>query len=171
MFISTLFGGNYPYLEYAQVCACNTAAFQTTANTATTVTLDTKVSDIYNIATNFANNQLTLPAGTYFYEIYCNLVPTNYASTDASGNFGLYNVTDSTWITRQGPASNSIYASTFKIIGQFTITSSKAFALKANMGYTTFYVKNASVGYAPYDNSDSTPGSDQRSTIKLWKIA
>jgi hypothetical protein len=166
--LSTLLsGGPYPYLEYAWVTAPNTAGQSITANTITTLTLDTKVSDSGNYG-SLNSNQLTLSAGTYYYEVNAPIGGT--PSSAPVVIIGLYNNTSSSWISRIQSINYTGGNTSFGNIlcGQFTISTSSAVTIQTAMSLT------GSVGSGYYSATSltlSTAGVDQRTTIKLWKLA
>lgn len=167
MNLDTLIGsGAKPYLEYGWVTAPNTAAQSITANTITTLTLDTEVADTGNYG-SIASNQITLAAGTYYFKAHT----TAYNSgAPYSGNLlALYNVTSSSYVTRGGlQAGNAQYASSTVIEGQFTIGTSSVFVLYYLSG-STASINSANGG--GYFTLTTPANADQRTTIKLWKLA
>jgi hypothetical protein len=168
MNLSTLIGGGVnPYLEFAWVCNPSTTAAQSiTANTITTLTVDTKIVDTGNFG-SIASNQITLAAGTYYFKANVPLAGASYANILI---FGLYNVTLGTWVTRkQNVTSNYAAPIQTEIDGQLTIASATIFELRAIVSYV-----NGSVGKSYVNQSDftlSASGADQRTTLKLWKLA
>jgi hypothetical protein len=168
MDLSNIIGsGARPYLEYGWVCAPNTAGQSITANTITTLTIDTEVADTGNFG-SIASNQITLAAGTYYYNL---AVPISSTTSSADLIFGIYNITGSSFISRKkinalyGSAAGSVNSS-YDLIGQFTLASQTALDIRAivsggnvahGVGYTAF--------------SLGTSNADQRTTIKLWKLA
>ena len=165
---SIISGPVKPYLEYAWVCAPNTAGQALTVNTITTLTIDTEVADTGNYG-SISNNQVTLSAGTYYFKARSG--NTIVASgNSAGGTISLYNVTASSYVTRKEFFSATTMDNT-DFEGQFTIASSSVFELRM------YYYENASRtltnggAYWPGNSSLSTAGADQRTTIKLWKLA
>jgi hypothetical protein len=164
---SVLAAGAFPYLEYGWVCAPNAAGQSITANTITTLTLDTEVQDLGGHG-SIAGNQVTLAAGTYYFE----------AKTDsqygAGGNyfdalFRLYNVTDSLIVTADKSLDNfqGTKSQGYRLNGQFTIGSSKAFRLEwACSGFANVIGTGGNAAF-----TIATAGADQRTTLKLWKLA
>jgi hypothetical protein len=169
MNLSLYTGGVKPYLEYGWVCAPNTAGQSITANTITTLTIDTEVADTGNFG-SVASNQITLAAGTYYFD-------ADIALTATAGDItlGLYNTTASQYVSRRkitsGISGNTAayvvyyYSPSFRLVGQFSITTSSVFDLRL---VSSVAATNGS-GTAPLSNS--TAGADQRTTIKLWKLA
>ena len=166
MNLSTLYNNNtLEYIEFAWVCAPNTAGDTVAVNTITALRLDTEVQDTGNLVSAPVSNQFTLPAGTYYFE-----AGTHYRKADANATILMLGLrtTAGAWITRGrsgGKVANG--STTATLNGQFKIAASTAFELTALAG-----------GYAAtIDNgSDSTTfslvtaGADQRTTIKLWKV-
>jgi hypothetical protein len=156
-------GGAKPYLEYAWVCAPNTAKQTINAETWTTLTLNTEVADTGGHG-SIASNQITLAAGTYYFEAQAN--HDSYGCK--SVYFTLYNVSDSAKISAcELNSSTGTYSSAVNTIsGQFTIASSKTLDLRVLADGGTY------IGL-PYDATwaSSTAGDSQRTTIRLWKIA
>lgn len=165
MNLSTLTGDAKPYLEYGWVCAPNTAAQIPPANTITTLTIDTEVADTGNFG-SIASNQITLAAGTYYFKAHspCSVAVNYYGS----GTLGLYNVTASKYVTI-GCQDTVNGTGTFKVEGQFTISSTAVFELRVCAGGSYgWFVANFGGGGQSFL---STAGADQRTTIKLWKLA
>lgn len=157
--------GVKPYLEYGWVTAPNTAGQAITANTITTLTIDTEVADTGNNG-SISGNQITLAAGTYYFN-----ATTTSQSTGTeypAGSFGLYNVTDSLYVTRRARVFLQLNSGNFELEGQFTISTSKIFDLRIWTNVTGFVI--ASGNYSIF-SSLTTAGADQRTTIKLWKLA
>jgi len=166
MNLTTLINGVYPYLEFAWVCNPSTTAAQSiTANTITTLTVDTKIVDTGNFG-SIASNQITLAAGTYYFKANVPLAGSVYAILSI---FGLYNVTLGAWVTRkQNVTSNYSIPIQNEIDGQLTIVSTTIFELRAISSY------NSAIGKSYLNQSDitlSAVGADQRTTLKLWKLA
>lgn len=150
------------YLEYGWVCAANTAGQSISANTVTTLTIDTEISDSGGHGSVSAN-QVTLAAGTYYFEANVPIYQVSGYDTVLS----LYNVTDASYVTRRKIAySFNGDISSVTLIGQFTIASSKTFAVQALCAGGS---SNNGVGTSPL--TLGTSGADQRTTLKLWKLA
>lgn len=162
-----LSGGVKPYLEYAWVTAPNTAGQSITANTITTLTIDTEVADTGNNG-SISGNQITLAAGTYYFK--ANSPFGLAASTNGTITvLGLYNVSSSGWVTKK-QNTNSNYAIPIQtdFDGQFTIASPSIFEIRGISSATGI----VGMGYIVITNATlSTAGADQRTTIKLWKLA
>lgn len=160
-----LSGGVKPYLEYGWVTAPNTAGQSITPNTITTLTIDTEVADTGGFG-SIASNQITLAAGTYYFKAHT----TAYISGSPFGPniLSLYNITNSTYVTRGGQqAGGASYSSSMLIDGQFTINGSTTFSLYYLSGGTSVIKSGLTAG----DFTNTTTGADQRTTIKLWKLA
>ena len=166
MILSSLIGsGARPYLEYGWVCAPNTAVQIPPANTITTLTIDTEVADTGNFG-SIASNQITLAAGTYYFKAYspCSSASGYYGA----GTLGLYNVTASKYITI-GCQDATTGTGTFKVDGQFTIASPAVFELRVCAGGSYAWLVG---NFGIYGQSSlATAGADQRTTLKLWKLA
>lgn len=157
-----LSGGVKPYLEYAWVCAPVTAGQQIPANTIQALTIDTEVYDTGNNG-SIASNQITLNAGTYYFEAFA----PNSSNLYTIQTLGLYNISDSKYETRQNYGYGG-YGGTIPLKGQISFSSSKVFELRlvAGVGTTTIGAAvNQTMG------TNTTAGADQRTTIKLWKLA
>jgi hypothetical protein len=158
-----LSGGVKPYLEYGWVTAPNTARQSITANTITTLTIDTEVADTGNNG-SISGNQITLNAGTYYFKGHANI--RNAAPT--ANLISLFNVTSSSYVTRGGPLSGGAeYAASSYIEGQFTINTQSVFEFRVLT--STISLVGSSITDGIF--SLSTAGADQRTTIKLWKLA
>jgi hypothetical protein len=165
MNLSTLIGSANPYLEYGWVTAPNTAGQSITNNTITTLTVNTEVADTGNFG-SIASNQITLAAGTYYYKA---TVQCDVGNATFGGAFSLYNITASRYVSTTGPITGGVsYANAFVLEGQMTITSSSVFDLRMLSAQSGMLIKTA--GYAS-NFTNSTSGADQRTTIKLWKLA
>jgi hypothetical protein len=160
MNLSLYTGGVKPYLEYGWVCAPNTAGQSIAANTITTLTIDTEIADTGNFG-SIASNQITLAAGTYYFE-----ANTFFNTINAGGIIiGLFNNSASSYISRTG--NNSYRSSQTFLRGQFVIAASSILSLRfiaTNGGV----ISNSGDGNA---YTDATAGADQRTTLKLWKLA
>lgn len=153
-------GVAFPFLEYAQVCAPNAAGQSISANTVTTLTVDTEVADTGGYG-SVGSNQITLAAGTYIFRAFMSVI-SNAAGYDSI--FSLYNATDAAYVTRR--KYSYLYATdAIELEGQFTIAGSKAFELR----FTCAIATTSGLGVSPI--TIATAGVDQRTTIKLWKVA
>lgn len=171
MNLSSIITGVPEYIEYGWVTAPNAAGQSIAANTITTLTIDTAVSAtaIAGTYSSIASNQITLSAGTYYFEASVSTRQNSYA-TVGSGLLSLYNISDSSYITRGRIWDNYAgypYSSYGTIKGQFAITSQKIFALRI-LTTLACTVDNGASDAAL--STLSTAGADQRTTIKLWKL-
>ena len=158
--------GNYPYLEYAWVTEPNTAGQTITADTITTLTLNTEVADTGNFGSVNGSNQITLAAGTYQFE--ANTHGSALGITGGAGTLALYNISDSLYVSRgssQSGASDNCDNPILK--GQFTIAAQKTFDLRYYNANLTTYIKNTTNNST---STISTANAEQRTTIKLWKV-
>jgi hypothetical protein len=160
-----LSGGVKPYLEFGWVTAPNTAGQSITANTITTLTIDTEIADTGNNG-SISANQITLAAGTYYFKAHTTGLNNN---VPYGGNLlSLYNVTNSSYVTHGGmQAGAAQYSCSTLIEGQFTITLPSVFELRFLCGSTAVILSSMSSGTFTL----TTAGADQRTTIKLWKLA
>ena len=160
--------GNYPYLEYAWVTAPNAAGQTITANTITTLTIDTEVADTGNFG-SITSNQITLSAGTYQFE--ANTHASAATNIGGNGTLALYNITDNSYVSRGSSQSGGSDNNDNPILkGQFTVTTQKTFDLRyynANAGAATCYIKNT---ISNETSTLNTANAEQRTTIKLWKV-
>ncbi len=159
--------GNYPYLEYAWVTAPNAAGQAITANTITTLTLNTEVADLGNFG-SLTSNQITLAAGTYQFEAF---VSVDQASFGGCGIFGLRRV-GSTYITRtgsQGGASDN--GDNAFMRGQFTFNTPQSIELTYLSPAAGTYIRNTKTNGWVLPHTNTTADADQRTTLKLWKVA
>jgi hypothetical protein len=161
-------GGARPYLEFGWVTAPNTAGQSITANTITTLTIDTEIADTGNNG-SISGNQITLAAGTYYYDA----LTASKTTTTTPGNItiGLYNITQSKYVSIS-PSQSSYAGNQYQILsyirGQFTITSTSVFEIRV---LSTLGVTIDNGGSSGALSTLSTAGADQRTTIKLWKLA
>jgi hypothetical protein len=182
MNLSTIITGVPEYIEFAQVCAPNAAAQSITANTITTLILDTEVSDSSGIVSAPSSNRFTLPAGTYYYEASSQL-GVSRTDTNIGALFSLYNYSDTSYVSRSGFGGTTINTVTYSsnqygitynypaekitrlsLNGQIAISASKIFELRALTNC------DAGVCSAVTAFTNSTERADQRTTIKLWKL-
>lgn len=158
-----LSGGVKPYLEYAWVTAPNAAKQVISGNTIQALTIDTEVADTGNNG-SISGNQITLNSGTYYFEAET----VGYETGTANATqviMSLYNVTSGAYITRQlVNKGNFSYLIDATINGQFTISVNSTFELRIlnYFGITIGTLNNSTL---------TTAGADQRTTIKLWKLA
>jgi hypothetical protein len=163
MKLSTLYTAVPEYIEFAWLTAPNAAAQAISANTITTLTLDTEVADTGGLVSAPSSNQFTLPAGTYYFEAQTNY--NNNLGNYNSGILALYNVTDSTYVSRSNKFDGTKYSTGIKNNGQFVIAAAKTLELRL----ATANASNiSSTGFTAF--TLSTAGTDQRTTIKLWKL-
>lgn len=166
MNLSLYTGGVKPYLEYAWVCTPNTGGQGIAANTITGLTMDTEVADTGGFG-SIASNQITLAAGTYYYDAV-----TTSTSFSSDSVFALYNVSTGTYISRmkqlgaaQGSTGTNWYWSPIlNLKGQFTVSAATSVALHFLCGMGVAIGAYSGIG-------NGTAGADQRTTIKLWKLA
>jgi len=169
MNLSTLIGsGANPYLEFGWVTAPTTAPQPLTSNAVTTLTVDTKLADTGNFG-SVASNQITLAAGTYYFEGNCPMVNT-------SGGWSSYilslrkNVTTTPVIVSSSTASWVVSGVATGLKGQITIGSSTIFDMTVIV-YGSSYVTEHRSGVYNTLFTLGTAGADQRATLKLWKLA
>jgi len=156
--------GNYPYLEYAWVCAPSDPSQTISANLSATLTLTTEIADTGNYGSINAN-QISLSAGTYQYE-----AKTTWSSygNNPQGVFGLYNATDGKFISRSGnyvPAGNGGWN---ELNGQFTTSVDSKVYLILHQNVAV-HIINSTYSNATQSSVNNTQ-LDQRTTIKLWKV-
>jgi hypothetical protein len=180
MNLSLYTGGVKPYLEYGWVCAPNTAGQSIAANTITTLYLSNEIADTGNFGslsagtfptgTASATSQITLAAGTYYFKSW---IPITSSSESARINAitSVYNVTSTSYVSRKEVSTS--YVDNLKIAendGQFTLAvqSSLELRLIAAIHVGVIIVGNTTQ-YANF--TGTTVGDDQRTTIKLWKLA
>jgi len=115
----------YPYVKVSETVSSGTSPAVPTANSWTTMALNTLDIDTQSIA-SLNSNQVTLPAGTYLIRSYVNFFNIN------AGRARLYNITGSA-VLIQGLNcySNSTTAASLSVVdGQFTLSTSSAVALQ-----------------------------------------
>jgi len=169
MNLSTLIGsGANPYLEFGWVTAPNAAGQSVTANTITTLTIDTEIADTGSFG-SIASNQITLAAGTYYYDA----LTASRQSAGLSGNvtLGLYNITAAKYVSVAPTAithAATPYQQVSYLRGQFTVAASSVFDLRM-LATLAMTVDNGASAAA--FSTLATAGADQRTTLKLWKLA
>lgn len=174
MNLSSIITGVPEYIEFGWVVAPNTASQSISANSITTLTLNTEVADTGNLVSAPSSNQFTLPSGTYYFETS---VPIVSAVRGVSSVIALYNVSDSAYVSRGG--CQKAFTFTFdasygtsmfaELNGQFVTTASKTFDLRI-VSTGAVSVTNAGTNGSLVEFTSSTSGADQRTTIKLWKL-
>jgi hypothetical protein len=163
MKLSTLYTAVPEYIEFAWLTAPNAAAQAISANTITTLTLDTEVADTGGLVSAPSSNQFTLPAGTYYFE--ANTTCTSL-SAYVTSILGLYNVSASSYVTRSNKSTeNFLYSQMIEMNGQFVIAESQVFDLRVATNVAANIQSGGHVAFTL-----STAGTDQRTTIKLWKL-
>ena len=164
-------GGMAPdYLEFAWVCAPNAAGQSITADTITTLTIDTEVVDLGGYG-SIGSNQITLAPGTYYFKGNAPVrsLNVNYQA----GVLSLYNTSLSSYVSRGGAGGISTALGSAAILemeGQFTIAAQNVFELRM----WVHSLITLSIDHGIYNNSLptlATAGADQRTTLKLWKLA
>jgi hypothetical protein len=163
MKLSTLYTAVPEYIEFAWLTAPNAAAQAISANTITTLTLDTEVADTGGLVSAPSSNQFTLPAGTYYYE-----AQTHYKLSSnnlESGILALYNVTDSTYVSCSNNFAGGERGSNIQNNGQLVIAAAKTFELRLAVANSSNIISTDETAFTL-----STAGTDQRTTIKLWKL-
>jgi hypothetical protein len=169
MKLSTLYTTVPEYIEFGWVTAPNAAGQSISANTITTLTLNTEVADTGSLVSAPTSNTFTLPAGTYYFEAEMRARANSNAA--ASSVLALYNTSDSAYVQRSGYRVNGSLGNNTTVIthllkGQFVYAAQKTFDLRFLAG-AAFTVDNNDLS-ATFTNS--TAGADQRTTIKLWKL-
>lgn len=181
MNLSLYTGGVKPYLEYGWVCAPNAAGQSIAANTITTLYFSNEIADTGNFGslsagtfptgTASATSQITLAAGTYYYEASAPIVHSN-------GSYIAFilslrkNVTATPEIVS---SVSTVYVSAPSsptlLKGQFTITTSTVFDLTVAASIWNGSIFNGVTSSYVTSFTLATAGADQRTTIKLWKLA
>jgi len=158
-----------PYLEAAWITTPNTSGQAIPANTITTLTLNTVKNDTTSLGLTLSSSILqNLPLGTYYFEAFVVGGNTGVAAIYET-TLSLYNETDSAYISGQkiitggDQATNAI----LKLNGQFIISSAKNVSLKL-LSSTDI---NIGTRNSTAHGTVSTAGADQRTTLKLWKVA
>lgn len=171
----TLSGGAFPYLEVAWVCAPNAVGQSVTANASPMVcTLDTVVNntasgsgEVFNGIVVASNQIQNVPLGQYIYEIeipYIDLV----ASLSYHQVISYFrNITDNSFIRRSRKFTAHAYGGIASMSGQFKITASKFLDVRFSTSQGGLTIGNN--GFSNF--TTSTAGEDQRTTVKLWKVA
>jgi hypothetical protein len=188
MNLSLYTGAVKPYLEYGYVCTPNSDGHPLIQDVITTLYLNTEIADthgngvlnpgVFPTGTTQATTDLTLNAGTYLYE--ANTCFSSGGGTDTNrfdAIFSLYNSTAGAYITRKAVPSNIFDVCVIaNLNGQFTIPSAANIELRV-LEHAWLNSTNSSAitnigrksAYAATTNT--TQNADQRTTIKLWKLA
>lgn len=166
------------YLEYSWVTSPSaTGQTITPSNLWVTLSCNTEVADTGNNGSiNATNNRITLDTGTYYFEGYSQIRCAG--NTTGSLIMGLYNITDSNWITQSYSCGNAHGSregrARANMTGQFVITSQTVFELKGRVagGADNFIIDNGIVGETLSNSTQFTNADkDYRTTIKLWKLS
>ena len=118
--------GYYPYIKISNTQTSGTGGGTATLGSWNSCVFNTKDTDTAGIAT-LSSNQITLPAGTYLTHI----MQVTYRT--AGFQIRLQNITDSSttligFTTTDAPGDNTSTQS--EIVGTFTISASKTFAIQ-----------------------------------------
>ena len=159
---STLFNKGWEHFgEYTWRTAPNAAVQTISANTFTTLTLDTEVLDTGSKG-SISANEVTLEAGTYEYDIE---VPMATNTTDFASTLRLYNVSDSLLITSSlSSVFHTQKGATPQVFkGRFVLTAQKLVRLD-------IIVSNAADIGPDVVYTDSTAASQDRTKFQFkWK--
>ena len=171
--------GNYPYLEYAWVTAPNAAGQTITANTETVLNITAELQDSSNLG-SVSTNQITLPAGTYRFEMNIPVQLPSGAQALASIKTSTGNYLSRKRYTGGWRHQSDLYYTTYPpyflddVYGQFTINSDTTITVNLLTSYAVVVGKGTT---NPFDGSagaieftSNTSTQDQRTTIKLWKV-
>lgn len=167
MKLSTLYTAVPEYIEFGWVTAPDANGQSISANTITTLTLDTEVADTGALVSAPTSNQFTIPSGTYYFDVSA---PLGASAQAVVGFIGLYNVTGSAWISRERFATTN-YAQQMMLshlIGQFKISASTTFDVRCVLSVAG---NNGRGSLNMTDMTLNTASTDQRTTVKLWKLA
>lgn len=176
MKLSTLYTTVPEYIEFGWVTAPNAAGQSISANTITTLYLNSQITPAISGVSLSAGSappsavtsNFTLPAGTYYFE--ASTSTRQVGGSNGSGLLSLYNKSDSSYVTRGRIWDNYAgqpYSAYGTINGQFVISTSKTFDLRI-LTTLACTVDNGAGGAA--FSTVSTADADQRTTIKLWKL-
>lgn len=164
MNLSSLYTSIPDYLEYAWKPAPNAAGQAVSANSITTLTMDTEVSDLGGHGSiNAGTSTITLNAGTYYYEALTNCT----AGAVIGGVLYLYNGSSQVSGASLLPfnSSNSSGGGRGELKGNLVLTTTGSLTLRLLVsGAVT--VETCSLT----NFTLSTANADQRTTIKLWKL-
>jgi len=165
--LGALFNPQIPdYVEAAWVCAPNAAGQSITANTITTLTLDTLVRN--GIGASIGSNQVTLPAGTYAFRVSLTFKRT--AANNPPDVFcRLYNFSDSSIIDAESGCDQSDgIAYSGKVgdfYGQFTLSATKIIQVEVA------FSDAVTVGISGTNAFTlATAGAQYRTKLQLWRF-
>lgn len=158
--------GTSQFLHIRDERSSGTSAGSSSATTDHTRTLNTvRTNEI--TGASLATNQVTLPAGTYYYEAECPIYNSGNLSTNYNQCY-LYNVTDTAEVSNSRGRSCSLNSDTSdgvttwaKTSGRFTITGTKAIELRH---YNTIAYATHGLGLAV------SQGTEVYADIKIWKV-
>ena len=156
------------YVEVAWMTAPSDAGQSVSANTDIQLNLNTIRTSLTGASLGGTNgSQVTLPAGTYYFQAK---IVGGYNGTAYPQACLMYlrNVTDSNTFVSGIKSSLSSNVSNMEFDGQFTISATKTFELRFACEGSTELGKN------PTGNSGmslSTPGIDQRFALRFWRYA
>jgi hypothetical protein len=179
MNLSTLFSGLQGYYEYAKVTAANAAEQSVSANSNTTLELDTEIADTLGNG-SVAANAVSVPAGTYYFEAetaYVSDLSTPAPGTQAGivNIFGLYNGSSRITANRVNGSENNGRSPkpSLCLAGSFVLSSSGSLTLRVLSNVSGGVGNSTSIALNPaWSGGDSgTAGIDQRTSLKLWKLA
>lgn len=160
--------GALPYIEAGWLVAANASHQTISANTITTINMDTVVHDTHSLGVSVTSNELrNLPAGHYAYHGKAHM---GYAAAGSQRAIMLLrNVSDTSYISSeawQGEAGG--YCWRLEISGRFKITATKNLDMQClcdvTMGLGTGYNDSSVV------HTNSTAGVDMRSKLRLLQL-
>lgn len=167
MKLSTLYTAVPEYIEFGWVTAPNASPQSISANTLTTLTLNTEVADTGNLVSAPSSNQVTIPAGTYYFKLFVPFYAADaYNSVATSRIISLFNVTANSYISRRDNAAsflNHITSFPPEFDGQFVLSSQSSLRAQILSG------QPANIGNSSYMTGSGSTDA-QRTTLQLWKL-
>lgn len=182
--LSEFTGGKAPdYIEFAEIGSSLDVGPTVSRNSLWVTVKETHVvqntSNLAGVSVDSGTSQMTLPAGLYQFSGLVNLRRQSDGSM-AKAVLGLYNVSDSVWITQnysQYGTETGNGSATFEIYGGFKITASKVFELRLRVNTlasdsTTFNIDNGLNTAEFKDNPSQFTNSNQdfRNVMRFWKL-
>ncbi len=154
-----------PFVMAALTCAPNLAAQSITANTISTPALSVVLADSATLGVTVGSNQVqNLPEGTY----YCEASLPLFTVTGANGaSLRLYNDTGGAYLPVSGGTLGGANSAASQVLatGQFDIGALSSVSLRL------ICPRTALIRNGDQDMTDATANADQRTTLKLWKLA
>lgn len=151
------------FAEFGFRCASSLAGQAVTENVVTTVKLNTLITDDTGIMSAPVANTFVVPPGVWAVEAWATLSSTAYYQ---SSILSLFDATNSKTVAVATHSGHGVYSLQPRITTQIRLSSATNFQIKV---LTNVASDIASYAYGtPFTNSSAN--TDQRASVKLWKL-